>query len=84
MEKRIELGRIYGKIKRLIWENGKRIILKDMGFINMWMEDNIRENGKIIKCMVLENLFGLKEKNMLDFINMIKNKDFERRKIKSS
>ena len=41
----------------------------------MLMEDNILENGKIIKCMDMDNSFGLKGKNILVFIKMIKKKD---------
>ena len=55
---------IYGKTKQCIKVNGNVIIFKDSVFIIILMEDNIQENGKIIKCMDMENLFGLKVKNI--------------------
>ena len=46
-----------------------------MEFINFLMEVNIKENGKKESLMALENLLILKIKNILDFLNMIKEQD---------
>ena len=45
-----------------------------MAFIILIMINIILVNGKIVKKMVLENLFG-KIKDILDFIKMIKKMD---------
>ena len=41
------------------------------------MEENMKDHGKIIKCMVEEYSFGLTEEDMKDNIRMIKNRDMD-------
>ena len=56
-------------------ENGKMVNFMVMEFINFLMEVNIKENGRKENLMALENLLILKIKNILDFLNMIKEQD---------
>jgi hypothetical protein len=43
-----------------------------MVYINLEMGRHIMVNGKIAKCMDMVNFYGMKEKNFMDFIRMIK------------
>ena len=43
------------------------MIYKEKGFVYGKMVRNIKDNGKIIKCMVMVNLTGLMEKYMKVF-----------------
>ena len=48
-----------------------------MEFINGMMEENMLENGKLIKWMVMVNIHGLMEENIKVNIQMIKKMDME-------
>ena len=50
-----------------------------MVMVNMFgqMGDDIKDNGKIIKCMEKGNLNGLMEKNILENMLKIRNKAME-------
>ena len=77
MGKKMELVLIIGRINQCIRGSGKIILWKDLVFIILLMGGLIQENGKKINNMVMENLHGLKEKNIMDFINVIKKMDLE-------
>lgn len=51
-------------------EISTRMTFMDMGFINGQMEENIMDNGNIIKWMGLEHLFGLMEENIQEMYNL--------------
>lgn len=58
-------------------DNFISIILKDSDIIFGLMVDNIKDTGKIIKCMEKDYLHGLMEENIKVNMLMIKNKEKE-------
>ena len=64
-ERKMEMESLLGQIILAMKENFLKIILKVRAFILGRMDVNIRDSGRIIKCMVKVNLLGVMEKNML-------------------
>lgn len=64
----MELELIFGMMKPNMKENGKKIRWMGLVFTILKMEEFVKGNGKKVILMVMENLLGSKEKNIMDFI----------------
>ena len=70
-------GSLNGPMKAISKENLLEIISKEVDFMYEVMEDNIKGNGNIIKCMVLGRFNGQMEENILDRMKTIRSMDME-------
>lgn len=60
----MERANFSGQITQYIKVNFKTIILMDMAFIFGSMGENMKDNGKIIKCKVRANSHGQMEESI--------------------
>lgn len=65
----------FGEIIVDLMDNLKTIVFKDLVTMFGQMVDNMKEFGKVIKCMVRVSFYGLIKENTKANMSWIKNKD---------
>lgn len=63
--------------EHIIKGNGVKENLMDLEFINGQMVENTKDIGRIIECMVKEDIYGRIKENTKEIIEMTKDKDLE-------
>ena len=66
--KKMDQDNMFGLINHIMKEIGLIIKFKEKVYINGKMEENIADGGKIIACMVEDNIHGLMEECMMENI----------------